>query len=104
MEKKNDPKKAFRKTTVEMTGEAEVLVINSRLMMRIFEAAVACSVLHDEIVEAHCNSYIRPMDETESTEGLTKHVSTLSCFLHDLLLELGGGECLDLFPHIAAKD
>lgn len=46
MEKKNDTKRTFRKTTVEMTGEAEVLVVNTRFMMRAFEAALACSTLY----------------------------------------------------------
>ena len=87
MEKKNDPKRTFRKTTVEMTGEAEVLVVNTRFMMRAFEAALACSTLY---------YYFRENDTTE--EQIKKDVSTLSRFLCELLAELGNGVDLHILP------
>lgn len=87
MEKKNDPKRTFRKTTVEMTGEAEVLVINTRFMMRAFEAALACSTLY---------YYFRENGTTE--EQIKKDVSTLSRFLCELLAELGNGVDLHILP------
>ena len=87
MEKKNDPKRAFRKTTVEMTGEAEVLVVNTRFMMRAFEAALACSTLY---------YYFRENGTTE--EQIKKDVSTLSRFLCELLAELGNGVDLHILP------
>lgn len=87
MEKKNDPKRTFRKTTVEITGEAEVLVINTRFMMRAFEAALACSTLY---------YYFRENGTTE--EQIKKDVSTLSRFLCELLAELGNGVDLHILP------
>lgn len=87
MEKKNDPKEAFRKITIEMTGEAEVLVVNPRLMMRTFEAAIACSVLHEDLTK-ECNN---PGSVSLTREGRVEYIKTLSRFLSDLLLELGDG-------------
>ena len=93
MEKKNDPKRTFRKTTVEMTGEAEVLVVDTRFMMRAFEAALACSTLY---------YYFRENGTTE--EQIKKDVSTLSRFLCELLAELGDGVDLGMFPKPIKKD
>ena len=87
MEKKNDPKRTFRKTTVEMTGEAEVLVVNTRFMMRVFEAALACSTLY---------YYFRENGTAE--KQIKKDVSTLSRFLCELLAELGNGVDLHILP------
>ena len=87
MEKKNDPKNAFRKITVEVSGEAEVLVLNTRFMMRAFEAALACSELYHSLYE----------------KEQLKDAATVSRFLCDLLTELGDGACLDLFPQLDEK-
>lgn len=87
MEKKNDPKRAFRKITVEVSGEAEVLILNTRFVMRAFEAALACSELYHILCE----------------KEQLKDAATVSRFLCDLLTELGAEAGLDMFPQLGEK-
>lgn len=93
MEKKNDPKEAFRKITIEMTGEAEVLVINPRLYARTVKAAIA----YRELYEDDLKGWASPVS-TLSEEERIERLITLSRFLNDLLLELGDGVDLCLLP------
>lgn len=88
MEKKNYPKRAFRKITVEMTGEAEVLVLNTRFVMRTFEAAMACSELYHTLTE----------------KEQVKDAATISSFFCELLTELGAEAGLDMFQQIVKTD
>lgn len=87
MEKKNDPKRAFRKITVEVSGEAEVLVLNSNFVMRAFKAALTCSELYHTLQE----------------KEQLKDAATMSRFFCDLLAELGDEACFDMFPQLGEK-
>ena len=92
MEKKNDPKRAFRKTTVKMTGEAEVLVVNTHLYARTVQAATALGVL---CTDENCGQLTR-------VERMDK-LDILYHFIDDLLLELGDGVDLDMFRKQSVK-
>ena len=87
MEKKNDPKRTFRKNTVEMTGEAEVLVVNTRLYARTIQAAMALGVL---CTDENCGQLTK-VDRMDKFD-------ILSHFIGDLLLELGDGVNLHILP------
>lgn len=93
MEKKNDPKKAFLKTTVEMTGKAEVLVISPCLYARAIQAAIA----YNKLYEDELKGWASPVD-TLTAEERAKLLGILTCFLSDLLFELGDGVDLHLLP------